>query len=164
MERIIIISDTHIPERAPRLPSSLLDTVCEYDLLVHAGDFTRAEVFDELAGFIPIKTVRGNMDEDILQRKLPERDIFQVSGVTVGVTHGWGVPTGIIQRVKSLFTEEQISVLIFGHTHQPLIRHFDSILYFNPGSPTDMVFAPYFSFGILEVDDGRINKAEIRRL
>jgi predicted phosphodiesterase len=28
-----------------------------------------------------------------------------------------------------------------------------SVLYFNPGSPNDAIFAPYQSYGILEIND-----------
>lgn len=164
MERIAVISDTHIPERASSLPASLMDTIAGCDLLVHAGDFTRIQVLDELANFMPVKAVYGNMDEDVLQRKLPERVVFQVAGITVGVTHGWGAPVGIIQRISSIFAGDRPDVVIFGHTHQPLMKQYNGLVYLNPGSPTDTVFAPYFSFGILEIEQGRIKKMNIIRL
>ena len=32
----------------------------------------------------------------------------------------------------------------------------NGILYFNPGSPTDLVIAPYRSYGILEIKDNDV--------
>ncbi len=32
----------------------------------------------------------------------------------------------------------------------------DGIIYFNPGSSTDKVFAPYNSYGVLEIKDNKI--------
>ena len=44
-------------------------------------------------------------------------------------------------------------MLVFGHSHQPMNEIKDGILHFNPGSPTDKIFAPFNSYGILEIND-----------
>ena len=46
--------------------------------------------------------------------------------------------------------------VIFGHSHQPFNETIDHVLYFNPGSPNDIISAPYCSYGILEVTDKKI--------
>jgi putative phosphoesterase len=82
---------------------------------------------------------------------------LEVNHFKIGLTHGDGAPQGIVERVKHHFTD--VDAIIFGHSHQPLNEQRDGILFFNPGSPTDRIFAPYTSIGILEVNDtitGRI--------
>ena len=52
-----------------------------------------------------------------------------------------------------------MDAIVFGHSHSPINEVHDGILFFNPGTPTDKVFATFNSFGILEVNDkikGRI--------
>ena len=57
---------------------------------------------------------------------------------------------------------EDVDVIVFGHSHTPLNEVEEGVLFFNPGSPTDKVFAPYNSIGILHVD--KKIKGEIIRL
>ena len=46
----------------------------------------------------------------------------------------------------------------------PKNEYIEGVLFFNPGSVTDTVYAPYRSYGIIEIDkDGKIN-AEIHKL
>jgi predicted phosphodiesterase len=51
------------------------------------------------------------------------------------------------------FKSDNVNLIIFGHSHEPLNLKKGDCLYFNPGSPTDKVFAPYNSFGIIEIND-----------
>ncbi len=55
-------------------------------------------------------------------------------------------------------------LIVYGHTHQPSKEWRGEVLYFNPGSPTDWVFAPYFSFGFMELREGKIIEAEILKV
>ena len=38
----------------------------------------------------------------------------------------------------------------------------DGKIYFNPGSPTDRVFAPYNSYGIIEIKDGKLKRRIVK--
>ena len=60
-------------------------------------------------------------------------------------------------------TGKKVRVIVFGHTHAPCNEEVGGVLLFNPGSPTDMRFAPYCSFGILTVQEGEA-RGEIVRL
>jgi predicted phosphodiesterase len=55
--------------------------------------------------------------------------------------------------VLAQFHNEVIDAVVFGHSHHPLNEQHSGILCFNPGSPTDRIFAPFNSIGILEVVD-----------
>jgi predicted phosphodiesterase len=48
---------------------------------------------------------------------------------------------------------------VFGHSHIPLDEATDGIRIFNPGSPTDRRRQPRGTFGVLDVDDGRLVEA-----
>jgi hypothetical protein len=65
--------------------------------------------------------------------------------------------------VKREFANKKVDVVVFGHSHHPMNEKIDDVLYFNPGSATDTVFAPYRSYGILEMTNtitGRIIKLD----
>ncbi len=44
----------------------------------------------------------------------------------------WGMA-----RMKKIAKENDLDVLVFGHTHKQFVKWEDDILFINPGSPTD---------------------------
>jgi putative phosphoesterase len=123
------------------------------DLIIHAGDFVELAVLEMLQEFAPVEAVQGNMDTTEIRAALPEKNILQVEDFTIGITHGNGGPQGILERVRAYFKDEDVDAIIFGHTHHPINEIREGILLFNPGSPTDRIFAPYNALGILELSD-----------
>ncbi len=160
--KIGVISDTHIPVSACKLPPKVFDCFKNCDVIVHAGDVVDQEVLEELRGIAETKAVFGNMDRHNVKEALPEKIIFNVCGKSIGVTHGKGAPAKIIDTVKKMFSKK-LDVIIFGHSHVPYNGIIDGTLFFNPGSPTDTCFAPYRSFGMIEIDETGI-RAEIIRI
>ena len=108
-------------------------------------------VLEMLQEFAPVEAVQGNMDTREIRVALSKKKILQLEGFTIGITHGNGGPQGILDRVGTYFRDEKVDVIIFGHTHHPINETQEGVLFFNPGSPTDRIFAPYNSLGILEV-------------
>ena len=153
-----VLSDTH----SLLLPPKLLEGLKQTDLIVHAGDVCDASVLAVLKKIRPVKAVQGNMDEPALKKKLPLKELFEVEGVKVGVYHGHGPARDALSNVKEQFKHDQVDVVIFGHSHQPLNEKVGTVLYFNPGSPNDAVRAPYFSYGKIEIKGGKINAQIIK--
>jgi len=152
--RIGVISDTHIPINAKDIPRKILEEFKNADMIIHAGDLVDLSVLDKLNRVCKnIKAVRGNMDSPAVRNKLPEKELITVKNFRIGVMHGWGPPDKLIGMMSEAFKKDKVSLIIFGHSHQALNVKKDDIIYFNPGSPTDNVFAPYNSFGIIEIDD-----------
>ena len=77
--------------------------------------------------------------------------------------HGYGDPRNLIDMLKKEFSAQKPDIVIFGHSHTPMNKYIDGTLFFNPGSPTDTIFAPYKSYWIIEIQDDNIN-AKIYRL
>ncbi len=149
--RIGVISDTHIPKAAEWLPERLCDDLKKVDLILHAGDLTEMEVLDKLKEFAPVRAVYGNMDDVIVRRSLPVKDIIEIGKFKIGLTHGFGPPFGLMNRVRKEFKD--VDVIIFGHSHSPKKEMKDGTLLFNPGSPTGKIFAQTNSYGIIEIND-----------
>ena len=161
MIKVAVISDTHIPAACNLLPDKLLEKIKGFDLIIHAGDFTETFVLDKLKSLAPIEAVAGNMDSNAIKNRFPEKRLLKLGNFCVGVTHGYGSPDNLINYAKEMFKKESPDCIIYGHSHIPRIDYIDSILYFCPGSPTEKVFAPYNSYGTLEIDE-KITPAIIR--
>jgi putative phosphoesterase len=150
--RIGVLSDTHI-HLAEEIPARVVSAFSNVDLIVHAGDFVGSGVLEGLKRLGEVKAVHGNVDSMQLRSLLPDKDVFVSGGKKIGVTHGWGGPVGIENRVKELF--DDVDVIIYGHSHRAKIEQIGKILFFNPGPGL-------MSFGILTID-GDV-KGEIVRI
>lgn len=158
--RIGVLADTHIPVAAKKIPERVLSLLKGVELILHAGDILQLQVVEELRKIAKTVAVSGNMDSFDVIEKLPAQEIVSVKGFKIGLIHGWGPPHGLISRLKEEFSH--VNCIVYGHTHMAAIDKVDGMLFLNPGSPTDKVFAPYNSMGFLEID--KEIKAEIVRL
>jgi putative phosphoesterase len=144
-----VVSDTHLSGKP--VPESLKEALSGVDIILHAGDIVEMDVLDELSEIAGTYAVRGNMDRGEAARLLPESRLLDLEGFKVGLTHGSGPPSGIIERVRRAF--DRVDCVVFGHTHQPVILRKDGVLFFNPGSPTDRKFTETNAVGFLELTD-----------
>jgi putative phosphoesterase len=160
--KIGIIADTHVPVIAKNLPPQLNKYFKGCDLIIHAGDLVEMQVLEELGKIAETKAVYGNMDGPGVRKNLPENILFEAEGKRIGVVHGSGSASKIIENVRKTFSKKP-DIIIFGHSHVPLNRTIDGILFFNPGSATDKIFSPYRTIGIIEIDNGTV-RAEIIKL
>lgn len=160
--KIGVVSDTHIPERAEKLPQQLLRGLKGVDMIIHCGDLVELSVLDALHKVCPdVRAVAGNMDPSDVRGKLPEKLLIGASRFTIGVIHGYGPPQKVPEFAREAFRKDKVDLIVFGHSHQPGIIKGDPPL-FNPGSPTDTLFTPYRSYGMIELDS--TIKTEIIRL
>ena len=159
--RIVVLSDTHMPRTAEDLPAGVFEEIAKSDMIIHAGDFVEINILNKLQKLKPTRAVCGNMDSHAIRNELKAKEIIEIGKFKIGLIHGYGAPAGIVNTVASEFAG--VNAIVFGHTHSPVNISKDGILFFNPGSPTDTVFAKTNSFGILEVTDDAI-KARIVKL
>ncbi len=130
-----VISDTHIPERATKIPEAVFEIFKDVELILHAGDLVSMTVLHELENLAPTMCVQGNMDR-MYGLKFPKNEIINVDDVKIGIDHGEVYPRGDTQQLKYIGLEMGVDVLITGHTHVPFIKEIDKMILLNPGSPT----------------------------
>jgi uncharacterized protein len=154
---IAIISDTHMPRGARRLPACCAERIACADLLLHAGDFMTLEVLRDLEAIgPPLAGVCGNVDSAELGRLLPAERMVEAAGVRIAMTHDAGPRAGRLERMRRRFGD-RADALVFGHSHQPLHeRAEDGFQIFNPGSPTERRRAPAHTMGLAHVRDGAL--------
>lgn len=153
MVRIGVLSDTHLPRGARRIPNQVFRLFENADLILHAGDFIEAHVLDELKAIGPVQAVLGNCDSAELARQLSVTTSISAGGITIGMIHDSGEKKGRRRRMAAEFTEHR--VVVFGHSHMPLIEDDGSLMLLNPGSACDPRKAKVPSVAILEIADGR---------
>jgi hypothetical protein len=119
-------------------------------------------VIEALETITETRAVCGNMDGYEVRQKLPEKIIFNVENKKIGVVHGKGAASKIIDTVKAMF-KEKVDVIIFGHSHKPCSEEIEGTLFFNPGSAFSGGFSGSGTFGIIEISDGEI-KTEIIKI
>ncbi|MBP1949651.1 metallophosphoesterase family protein [Virgibacillus litoralis] len=150
--KIIVVADTHMPGKSKQLPSRIVKELGSAELIIHAGDWKSMEVYSMLSKYADVKGVYGNVDGDDIKENFPLKEIIDVAGHKIGVTHGHGDKKTTEKRAIEAFEDEAMDVIIYGHSHIPMLKYFKKTLLFNPGSPTDKRTLPYYSFGILEID------------
>lgn len=146
---ITIISDTHMPKMGKKLPDALVQELKRTDLIVHAGDWQTLDVYRELKQYAPVTGVYGNVDDESIKEMFNLKVVLELETYRIGVTHGHGKNKTTEKRAVEMFSEEEIDIIIFGHSHIPLHKEYDGKVIFNPGSPTDKRRQPRYSFGKL---------------
>ena len=128
-----IISDTHIThndnkEKVSFLINQLKSIFKDVDEIIHAGDVCEEFFLKEIKGIAKTRCVRGNLDNI---KNLKDFIKFYIGRYNIGVIHI--LPDDLEDFVK----KHNLQILIFGHTHQPLIKGTNfNVLLLNPGSPT----------------------------
>ena len=153
--RLGIISDTH-----GLLRPEVHEVFKEVDRILHAGDIGDESVLDELALIAPVIAVYGNTDGSRLRSRLPDVAEERIDGFSVIVTHGdqLGVPNP--DGLKGMFPDAD--VIIYGHTHRPLIRDMpDFSVVLNPGSAGPRRFDYPVTVAIMETEPGIPPRARI---
>jgi putative phosphoesterase len=154
--QIAIISDTHMPRGARRLPPDCVARLARAELIIHAGDLCTLAVLRELEALGPVAAVHGNVDDRAVRAHLPASILVGVpGGPRVAVLHDAGPSRRRLERLRARFPDAQ--AVIFGHSHLPLHeRACDGFQIFNPGSPTERRRAPRHTMGVAQVTGGRV--------
>lgn len=152
--KVGVISDTHVPDRAPKLPDWLFSELegCEY--LLHAGDVTNKDTLEKLNTIAPVKAVSGNCDVHLSQ-ELPDSRQLTLADTKIAIYHGHRIRGEVITGLQYKFPEADI--IIFGHTHDAFHKEIEGQHFINPGSPTSRKHKKYYSAVIMEVKNGLVD-------
>lgn len=148
-----LISDTHGLIRAEALAA-----LAGVELILHAGDVGSFAVLRELQGIAPVHAVVGNTDDPMLG--LPSQVHLTLEDVSIHMSHGHEAGSPTPDNLVDRYTAD---VIIYGHTHKPLIATRGNTLIVNPGAAGARRFNLQPSIGLLRLVKGR-PEAEIVRL
>jgi uncharacterized protein len=133
---VAIVADTHGLVR-----QSVLSALGKVDLILHAGDVGHFRVLDQLRQCAPVVAIRGNVDSEALA--LPATEVVSVHQRLVYLLHS--LADLDLDPVVAGF-----SMVISGHSHKPLIRNKEGVLYVNPGSIGPRRFKLPISFALAD--------------
>lgn len=159
--KIGIISDTHINKHSSRILDIIDKYLKDVDMIIHAGDYKTMKVVNLLRQHKNFIGVYGNVDEHPIRDILKETEIIDVMGYKIGIFHGHGDNKTTSERAFDRFKENNVDIIIFGHSHQPLIKTVGSVLMLNPGSLASKRKERWYSYIILELTQTSVN-AEIK--
>lgn len=153
--RIVVLSDTHIPDFARGLPPALLPALRRADQVLHAGDVTSASVLEELAGFAPVRVALGNGDGPEVTTWGATPDVeLRLEDVAVAMVHDSGPSRGRESRLRRRFPTADL--VVFGHSHIPIDHQAGPVRLLNPGSPTWKRRQPWPTYATIEVSGARL--------
>lgn len=155
---VAVISDTHVYRRGGRrVARPVFDLLRRFrpGLVVHLGDVNVGEVLDDLAEIAPLLAVTGNNDDDELLDLLPRELFFDIGPHRFLAVHGHNHDR-LSARKYAESRDGEADVILFGHSHEPLIERGRSSILFNPGSATDRRWYDHFGVGLIHVTADRI--------
>ncbi|GAC1412612.1 MAG: metallophosphoesterase family protein [Gemmatimonadaceae bacterium] len=146
-----LISDTH-----GLIRPGVYKALAKAELILHAGDVGGSAILDELRLIAPVKAVFGNTDPPG-EPGLVDDIVIEVDGLRVHVSHGHEVGSPTPAKLAARYDAD---VVIYGHTHRPLVTRHDGRLFVNPGAAGPKRFNLSPSVGVLTIANGKA-EAEI---
>jgi uncharacterized protein len=120
-----IISDTH-----GLLRPGVHEALSGVALILHAGDVGGSDILDELRLIAPVRAVLGNTDP-AGDPELADEILMKIEGMSVHVSHGHEVGSPTPERLADRYDAD---VVVYGHTHRPLVTKLGGRLFVNPGA------------------------------
>ena len=128
------------------------------ELILHAGDVGGLSVLRELETIAPVHAVYGNVDDPLFG--LPQRLALTLGGLKVHVSHGHELGSPTPAKLARAYAAD---VIVFGHTHKPVIQTVGTALVINPGAAGPRRFSLQPSIALLTVEKGHPT-ASLRQL
>ena len=127
--KILIVSDTH---RRNENYLKALEQVGRVDMVIHLGNVEGSEYTIKEAAGCPVEMVSGNND---FFSELPSEKTLQIGKYCVMITHGHRYYIGMgNEMLKQEAIARGADIVMYGHTHRPVIEIDSDIIAINPGS------------------------------
>ena len=152
--KVLIVSDTHGRNNGYL---DILEQHEKMDMVIHCGDVEGSEYLISSSAGCKTVIVQGNND---YFSDLPKEAVVMLGKYKALVTHGhpYYVNMGYQHLVREA-KKRKMDMVIYGHTHCPVICEENGILVLNPGSLTyPRQQGRKSTYIIMEIDDvGEVN-------
>lgn len=149
--RVLVISDTH-----GKTPIDISDL--NVDAVIHAGDIGDNKFLSQFYMFDEFYAVCGNTDYSL---DLPDTVCNEISGVKFYLVHNLSAPHRIISENYSKICKFSPDLVVFGHTHTPLIEKKEETIFLNPGSLGKKGLTGYMSYALIDIENSAVARIEI---
>jgi len=154
MTKLLIMSDTH---GDTTLAEKVLGMNPDVDIVIHLGDYCKdADKLQQLYPHIRFEYVYGNCD--FIIGNVPAEKLIEVEGQRILLTHGhrYSVKWGI-EKLQDKAHNDNIQLLLFGHTHMQQVSYGPGHIILNPGSITDPRDGNRESYAIVIINNEKID-------
>jgi putative phosphoesterase len=141
-----LISDTH-----GLLRPEIFEALAGVETILHAGDVGGARILTELRSIAAVRAVYGNADPPG-EPGLASDIGLQLGGLSIHLSHGHelGRPTP-----ERLLERYEADVIVYGHTHRPLVERAGARLVVNPGAAGPRRFDLKPSVARMTIENGK---------
>ena len=152
--RILVLSDSHgnVEHMAQCVESAVPNTI------LHLGDCQRdAEALHRQFPSVPMQTVPGNCDWGAVDA--PEV-LTEYGGVRILMMHGH-TRNVKASPMSAIFAAREMGaqILLYGHTHRPLVDYDGTLWVMNPGS---IGRGSSCTYGIITITDSKVDCSTFR--
>lgn len=144
-----LISDTH-----GLLRPQVFDLFAGVDRILHAGDVGDADILTALEAIAPVTAVWGNVDGWEIRGRVPEVARLELEGVRIAVVHGMQLGAPTAEKAAAAYPDA--GLVVFGHSHRPVVQQVGATLAVNPGSAGPRRFRDPVTAAIAEIEAGRV--------
>lgn len=129
--KVLIVSDTHHHNDNYL---RVLERVAPIDMVVHCGDIEGSEYLIAESAGCPVEMVMGNND---FFSDLPREKEFYIGKYKVWLTHGHTYYVSMSnETIKKEAKDRGVDIVMYGHSHRPIVDIEGDIIAVNPGSLT----------------------------
>ncbi len=127
--RVLIVSDTH---KKNDNYFKVIEQVAPIDLVIHCGDVEGSEYAICQGAGCPVEMVMGNND---FFSDLPREIELQLGNYKALITHGHNYYVSMgNELIKQEARARGLNMVIYGHTHRPVLELDGEVVALNPGS------------------------------
>lgn len=156
--KILVLSDSHnIIYELDKIIESLKNNV---KAIIHLGDCsTDISKYPMKYPDIEFYKVNGNCD---FNRSAPIEDLITIGEKKFFLTHGhyYNVKYSYDELTQACI-EREADICLFGHTHLPTLFVKEDIYFMNPGSISFPRGIQCPSYGIIDIENGKINMSVV---
>lgn len=159
-ELIFLCGDLHIPMKASDIPEPFKELLAPgtFSHVLCTGNLGTSQLYLDYLKSLGrnLHIVKGEYDDPSSQ--LPDNKVITVGKMKIGLLHGHQIiPWGDEESLLNYIRENDVDIIVSGHTHEMKASQLENKLFLNPGSFTG-TYGPYKldvepSFVVLEMGD-----------
>jgi putative phosphoesterase len=151
--RIGVVSDSHGNLKSLE---KAVNAIGNAAVIFHLGDYVEDAMAIKQWTDVPVISLLGNMDFENPNGHLLVKT--QIAGKTIMACHGhkYGVKSGL-GTLYSKGKEENAEIVLYGHTHVPVIKETGGIFIMNPGALAYARPGGEETYGIISIDKNQID-------
>ena len=147
--KLLLFSDNHRDRLSVK---EAIEKHPDMDRYISLGD---SEMKEHELTSLNVFGVKGNYP---FEPNFPLQLTFVFEGIKMFITHGhhFSVKLGLTKLLNHALYND-VNIVCFGHTHRPLLKEINDVIFINPGSLSRNKFGSQNSYCLLEITKSKID-------